>query len=205
MAQVLSFGQALNEAKQIIVQQSTRIRADADKIRIQQQTIVDQCATVAELERKNREQNEATQTKTQELAALQSRLLDESTARAQADAVVDRQGQRITSLQNTVMQLETQLGQQSDELAQVRRERDEQVSQLTRQRDEQVTQANNDRDEQAARLSRECEALRQQLPSSEDEQALAAMTLLLSRKTSSQRNVENALRISPVQNQAQAA
>jgi len=54
-------------------------------------------------------------------------------------------------------------------------------------------------------LSRECEALRQQLPSSEDEQALAAMTLLLSRKTSSQRNVENALRISPVQNQAQAA
>ena len=50
--QPMTFAQALNEAKQYIVQQSNRIKSDAEKIKNQQQTIVDQCATISEAERK---------------------------------------------------------------------------------------------------------------------------------------------------------
>ena len=42
MAQEMSFAKALNEAKGVIVQLSNRVKADADKIRTQQQTIVGQ-------------------------------------------------------------------------------------------------------------------------------------------------------------------
>ena len=43
----MSYGQALNEARQMIIQQQYRIKADADKIKAQQQQIVDQSAVLS--------------------------------------------------------------------------------------------------------------------------------------------------------------
>ena len=50
----MSYGQALNEARQMIIQQQYRIKADADKIKSQQQQIVDQSAVLVESEAGNR-------------------------------------------------------------------------------------------------------------------------------------------------------
>ncbi len=183
MAQQLSFGQALNEAKQIILEQSNRIRTDAEKIRIQEQAIVDQCATIAELERKLREQGQAAGTSGQGTLTPERRRSEESTAQSQGDKAADQQAQRITSLQTSATDLEAQLAQAAEQLAQVTRQRDEQFAQAIRERD----------------------ALRQQIPSPEDEQALAAMTLLLSNHGSSQRHSRDSLRISGSPKQAQAA
>ena len=59
MAQEMSFAQALNEAKGVILQLSNRVKADAEKIRMQQQTIVSLSATVAQNEVAGRKQAEA--------------------------------------------------------------------------------------------------------------------------------------------------
>ena len=48
--QEMSYAQALNEAKQVIIQQSSRIKGDLEKIKGQQQTIVDQAARITETE-----------------------------------------------------------------------------------------------------------------------------------------------------------
>ena len=50
----MTYAQALTEAKQMIVQQQLRIKADAEKIRSQQQTIVDQSSALYEGERRYR-------------------------------------------------------------------------------------------------------------------------------------------------------
>ncbi len=50
--QEMSYAQALNEAKQVIIQQSARIKGDLEKIKGQQQTIVDQAAKITEHEGK---------------------------------------------------------------------------------------------------------------------------------------------------------
>ena len=52
----MSYGQALNEARQMIIQQQYRIKADADKIKAQQQQIVDQSAVLVESEHKLKDQ-----------------------------------------------------------------------------------------------------------------------------------------------------
>ena len=47
--QDMSFAQALTEAKGVIIQLSGRVKSDADKIRTQQQTIVSQSASIAQV------------------------------------------------------------------------------------------------------------------------------------------------------------
>ena len=171
MASEFTFGQALNEAKQIILQQSNRIKADAEKTKSLQQTIADQGATITQLEGQLRQQTDIVEAKTQEITALQARWQEETTARAQAEGVIDRQGQRITSLQAAGSDLESQLAQLS-----------QQLNQVTVQRD----------------------ALTAQVPSPEDEQALAAMTTLLSQRDA--RTKTTSMRIGAASDiQAQAA
>ena len=51
MAQDMTYAKALNEAKQVIIQQQYRIKADAEKIKVQQQTILDQSNALSEGER----------------------------------------------------------------------------------------------------------------------------------------------------------
>ena len=68
MAQDMSFAQALNEAKGLIVQQATLIKGDAEKIKALQQTVVDQSATNSEQDRRLREQSDTLVRRTQEVA-----------------------------------------------------------------------------------------------------------------------------------------
>ena len=50
----LSFAQALNEAKQVIVQQATRIKSDSDKIKVQQDMLMTQGQNIGEQEKLKR-------------------------------------------------------------------------------------------------------------------------------------------------------
>ena len=113
----MTFAQALNEAKQVIVQQSNRIKTDADKIRQQQQTIVDQCSIITEHEMKNKEQAGAIARQAEQITAIEGQLSQVSVAREQAEAVIDRQGQRLSNLQEQVTSLEKKTGEQSETIA----------------------------------------------------------------------------------------
>ena len=112
MSQPMSYAEALNEARQVIVQQQYRIKADAEKIKSQQQTILDQSATLVESERKIREQAGEGQRLAGELQGVTQRLAEMTTAREHAEAVVDRQGQRLTSLQASAADMEKTIAEQ---------------------------------------------------------------------------------------------
>src|SRR5947208_10594644 len=116
-AEQFTFAQALNEAKQFIVEQSHRIKSDAEKIRNQQQTIVNQCAAISDGERKVREQAATLAQLESEGESLKDRLADETSARQQAEAVCDRQGERITVLQQLVAELEKRVAEQSEAIS----------------------------------------------------------------------------------------
>jgi predicted RNase H-like nuclease (RuvC/YqgF family) len=125
-----TYAQALNEAKQMIVQQQYRIKQDAEKIRAQQQTIVDQSAAMSEQDRKIREQATELQRIAGEMEALSLQLSEVSTARAQAEAVIDRQGERLTSMQAGIADLERHVAEQAEQVDALSRERDELRAQL---------------------------------------------------------------------------
>src|SRR5438105_3504310 len=83
----MSFAQALNDAKQVIVQQSNRIKSDAERIRQQQQTIVDQCSTIAAQEVKNKEQAAELAKQMEQIDSLEGNLTEATIAREQAEAI----------------------------------------------------------------------------------------------------------------------
>jgi predicted nucleic acid-binding Zn-ribbon protein len=145
----MSFAQALNEAKQIIVQQSNRIKADADKIRQQEKTIVDQCSLITGHEVKLKQHAGETARQAELIETLESKLAQATVAREQAEAIIDRQGQRLTTLQEQIATLEQKIAGQT-----------EAIEQLTAERD----------------------SYRLQVPSKEDEDALASMAALLTTK-----------------------
>ncbi len=132
----MSFAQALNEAKQVILQQSNRIKADAEKIKQQQQTIVDQCALITDTELKFKEQSGELSSLQQQQEQLEVKLSQMTVAREQAEAVVDRQGQRLTGLQEQVDTLEEKLAEQSEQITQLTAERDDYKNQLPSTADE---------------------------------------------------------------------
>src|SRR4051794_18999013 len=132
----MSFAQALNEAKQVILQQSNRIKADAEKIKQQQQTIVDQCSIITDHEMKTKEQATEVAKLQDQAEQLEVKLAQTTVAREQAEAVCDRQGQRLTSLQEQVDVLETKIAEQSDQISKLTAERDEYKAQLPSGADE---------------------------------------------------------------------
>src|SRR5947208_15633238 len=101
MSQNTSYAQALNDARQLIIQQQYRIKADADKIRSQQQTIVDQSNTILEHERKGKDQSAETTRLTEEVSSLSQKVQEIGAAKSQLEAVMDQQGQRLASMQTT--------------------------------------------------------------------------------------------------------
>src|SRR5688572_21609527 len=125
-----TYAQALNEAKQMIVQQQYRIKTDAEKIRAQQQTIVDQSATLNEHERKIREQAGELQRIAQEMESLGLQLSEATIAREQAEAVIDRQGERLTSMQAGIADLERHVAEQAEQINALTHERDALQAQL---------------------------------------------------------------------------
>jgi septal ring factor EnvC (AmiA/AmiB activator) len=145
----MSFAQALTEARQIIVQQSNRIKTDLDKIKSLQDTIASQTSAITAAERAIREQADAVARGEQQIQDLTARLAEATQAREQAETIIDRQGQRLTQSQAALTRLEQQVA------------------------------------EYAARLQhieQELMATQSQLPTAQDNEALAALSNLLATK-----------------------
>jgi predicted nucleic acid-binding Zn-ribbon protein len=109
MAQEMSFAQALTEARQIIVQQSNRIKTDLDKIKALQETVTTQTATLAETDRALRQKTAEVEMTNDQLKAATAKLDEMRVAKEQSEAVCDRQGQRLSQMQDTISNLEKQL------------------------------------------------------------------------------------------------
>jgi chromosome segregation ATPase len=116
MAPEMSFAQALNEAKGVIIQLSNRVKADAEKLRAQQSRID--------------EQEAALNAAADEVAAMRERLNAANSAREQAEAIINRQGEKITALQNASADADARIEAYRAQVAQVAAERDALRNQL---------------------------------------------------------------------------
>jgi chromosome segregation ATPase len=123
--QEMSYAQALNEAKQVIIQQSSRIKGDLEKIKGQQQTIVDQAARVTETEARIMELSSDFARQAEELRTVEGRYTEAEAGRKQAEGVINRQGERINHLEAQVEQLTKDLESANEMIADLSRERDE--------------------------------------------------------------------------------
>jgi chromosome segregation ATPase len=128
--QEMSYAQALNEAKQIIIQQSARLKGDFEKIKNQQQTIVDQAARLTEHEGRIAEMSGDLQRRASEHKALEQLYNEAEAGRKQAEGVVNRQGERINHLEQEIAGLSSRLEAAADDIAALRLERDELRTQL---------------------------------------------------------------------------
>lgn len=141
MSQSMSYAEALNEAKGMIVQQQYRIKADAEKLKAQQQQIVDQSATLLDAERRGKEQAAEIDRLLGEIDATTRRLAEAVKAEEQAEAVVNRQGQQITTLQSAVAAAEKKAADAAEQLAAVSAERDMLFAQIPTTADEEALSA----------------------------------------------------------------
>ena len=128
--QEMSYAQALNEARQVIIQQSSRIKGDLEKVKGQQQTIIDQAARITEHEAKLAELTCDLARRAEELRAVETRYTEAEAGRQQAEGVVNRQGERINHLEAQVENFTRQLESANAEIAKLTRERDALASQL---------------------------------------------------------------------------
>lgn len=98
----MTYARALNDAKMLIVQQSARIKADAQKLKAQSDEVAQLRWTVdtmsGELER---------------LRALEPRLAEVAAGREQAESIVGRQRMEIESLETASRELQRMLGEQA--------------------------------------------------------------------------------------------
>ena len=122
MSSEMSFAQALTEARQIIIQQSNRIKTDLEKIKALQETIASLNSTVSSGEQTIRQQTEELAKRDEQVASLCLQVKEITTAREQAEAVVDRQGQRLTHAQETITKLERQSAEHDDQIQQLSEE-----------------------------------------------------------------------------------
>jgi predicted nucleic acid-binding Zn-ribbon protein len=149
MPQEMSFAQALTEARQIIVQQSNRIKADLDRIKSLQETITTQTTTLADHDRQLKQKSSDLDLANEQVKLANNKLEEMRIAKEQGEAVIDRQGQRLSQMQETIAGLEKQLAEQTHK---------------------------------AEQAHHELEAVRGQVPTQEDTEALAALASLLSAK-----------------------
>ena len=98
----MTYAQALTDARTLIVQQSARIKSDAQKIRAQQDEI-------AQL----RSDLEATTDEVQRLRPLEPQLAEAQAGRDRAEAMVGRQRVEIESLETASGELQKMLGEQA--------------------------------------------------------------------------------------------
>lgn len=138
MSSNMTYAQALTEAKQMLVQQQLRIKGDAEKIRAQQQTIVDQSTQMADMDKRMKEQGAEMQRLIEQTESLGTQLQEATTAREQSEAVIDRQGQRLTQLQEQVAGMEKRISEQSDEIIKLIAQLDIARSQLPSKEDQEA-------------------------------------------------------------------
>ena len=124
MAQEMSFAKALNEAKGVIVQLSNRVKADADKIRTQQQTIVGQSSSITQHESRIQELEEQLEERAREIAAQKDQIARVEADRAAAEQMINRQGEKIGALESANARLEEQNVWQQEQIAGLSQERD---------------------------------------------------------------------------------
>ena len=141
MSQEMSFAQALTEARQIIVQQSSRIKSDLDKIKALQETNASIMMKLSSAERTIQEQSAEMSKHEEQVRALTSRMNEANTAREQAEAVIDRQGQRLTQSQEALAKLERQTTEQSQRMNQLTNEMNALHQQLPTQEDSEALAA----------------------------------------------------------------
>ncbi|HZL37948.1 MAG TPA: hypothetical protein VFC78_21710 [Tepidisphaeraceae bacterium] len=135
MPQEMSFAQALTEAKQVIVQQASRIKGDAEKLRVQQEMLMNQGNTIAGQEQRIKEQAADIERLAGEITDLTGRLAEAVTAREQAETVINRQGERITTLEHQAQESERLVAGQIEQIADLRRERESLIERLPTQKD----------------------------------------------------------------------
>ena len=141
MSTEMSFAQALTEARQIIVQQSNRIKGDLDRIKAMQETITAQTGTIAEHERTATLTTSTVDGLNAQVRELTGQVDATRTAKEQAEAVCDRQGQRLTQLQESVATLERQLAEQAERVAHLQGELDDTKVQLPTSEDHEALAA----------------------------------------------------------------
>jgi predicted RNase H-like nuclease (RuvC/YqgF family) len=117
-----SFAQALNDAKQVIIQQASRIKADSEKNHVHQEMLTTQATTIGDQERRISVQSAEIERQAAQIEELTARLSDAVTAKDQAEAVINRQGERIQSLQASLADLEKRVGEQSEQIHDLQRE-----------------------------------------------------------------------------------
>ncbi len=137
----MSFAQALTEARQLMLQQSARIKSDAEKIKSQQQTIVDQSATISDQDRRLKDQAADLERQAIELRSLSLQLEEVSKAQEQSEGVINRQGERIRTLDASVEEMERRLDEARGEINGLVAERDELRGILPTQEDSDALQA----------------------------------------------------------------
>jgi chromosome segregation ATPase len=135
MPQEMSFAQALTEARQIIVQQSNRIKADLDRVKALQETITTQTATLAESDRQLKAKSADLDLAHEQVKLATGKFDELKTAKEQGDAVIDRQGQRLTQMQETIAGLEKHLAEMTQKAESVQRELDSMRGQVPTQED----------------------------------------------------------------------
>ena len=135
MPQEMSFAQALNEARQIIVQQSTRIKADLDRAKAMKETIDGQTAALADHDRQLKAKTTELEASADSLKQVMTKFDEARLAKEQAEAVIDRQGQRLTQMQETISHLEKQTADQLAKITQLTVELDGLRGQMPTQED----------------------------------------------------------------------
>jgi chromosome segregation ATPase len=98
----ISFAKALTDARSLIVQQSARIKSDAQKLKAQAEEIEQLRSAVDQLS-----------AEADRLRALEPRLADAAAGREQAEALVGRQRMEIESLESASRELQRMLGEQA--------------------------------------------------------------------------------------------
>ncbi len=141
MQQEMTFAQALSEARQIIVQQSNRIKSDLEKVVALQNTIAAQSTTISQSERVIREQSTKISEMEEQLKLMSAKLEEMTTACKQSDAIIDRQGQRLTAATALSAELERKSAENSVRVSQLAAQLEELQSQLPTQEDEDALSA----------------------------------------------------------------
>jgi hypothetical protein len=104
----MTWAQALNDARALIVQQSARIKSDAQKLRAQQDDVARLQAALNEMS-----------AEVQRLKGLEARLADAQAGREHAESVVGRQRVEIDSLETASRELQRMLGEQASRINQM--------------------------------------------------------------------------------------
>jgi hypothetical protein len=104
----MTWAQALNDARTLIVQQSTRIKSDTQKLRAQQDQVAQLQVALNE-----------TSAEVQRLRAMEPQLAEAQAARDHAEALVGRQRVEIDSLETASRELQRMLGQQASRINQM--------------------------------------------------------------------------------------